>query len=102
MTKRSVEIVLKMFLLRKQEEVNWKHYAKHFGMPASDISDLPALERVAKLSEHWLLKEKFPVWWKLREVLFDCCTEYIDEIRLVFHDIQENVVTGKNHRVFTY
>jgi hypothetical protein len=97
LTKRNVEIVLKMFLLRRQEEANWKIYAKHFEMPISLISDLPILDKIAKLSEHWLQNEKFPTWWKLREILFNCCGEDIDEIRLVMHDIQEQVVTGKNY-----
>ena len=85
-----------MFLLRRQEEANWKIYAKHFEMPISLIFDLSILDKIAKLSEHWLQNEKFPTWWKLREILFSCCGEDIDEIRLVIHDIQEQVVTGKN------
>ena len=97
LTKRTVEIVLKMFLLRKQREIDWKHYAKHFEIESSLLSDLPILDRITKLSEHWLQREEFPVWWKLREVLFNCCAEYIDEIRLVMHDIQEQVVTGKKY-----
>ena len=97
LTKRNVEIVLKMFLLKRQEEANWKIYAEHFEMPISLISDLPILDKIAKLSEHWLQNEKFPTWWKLREILFNCCGEDIDEIRLVIHDIQEQVVTGEKH-----
>ena len=100
LTKRNVELVLKMFLLRKQEETNWKTHGEHFKMPLSLISDLPALDKVAKLSEHWLQNEQFPVWWRLREILFNCCHEYIDEIRLVMSDVQEQVVTG-NQPVYT-
>ena len=94
LTRRNVELVLKMFLLRKQEEANWKTYGEHFKMPLSHISDLPVLDKVAKLSEHWLQNEQFPVWWRLREILFNCFREYIDEIRLVMSDVQEQVVTG--------
>ena len=89
-----------MFLLRKQEEANWKTYTEQFKMPLSHISDLPVLDKVAKLSEHWLQNEQFPVWWRLREILFNCCHEYIDEIRLVMSDVQEQVVTG-NQPVYT-
>ena len=69
-------------------------YAEHFKVPFSLISDLPVLDKVAKLSEYWLQNEQVPVWWRLREILFDCCNEYIDEIRLVMSDIQEHVITG--------
>ena len=93
--------MLKIFLLRNQGQENWKHYAKHFEIPTSAISDLSALDRVAKLSEHWLQREGFPMWWKLRDVLFNCCAEHIDEIKLVIHDIQEQVVTGKNISFYT-
>ena len=86
-----------MFLLRKQEDINWKHYARQFEIPTSVISDHPVLDKIAKLSEHWLQREVFPIWWKLREILFNCCAEYIDEIRLVMYDIQQQVVTGKNY-----
>ena len=86
-----------MFLLRKQEEMKWIIYAKHFEMPISLISDLPILDKITKLSEHWLQSEPFPTWWKLREILFNCCGEDIDEIRLVMDDIHEQVVTGEEH-----
>ena len=92
LTKQNVEILLKMFLLRKQEETNWKIYAKHFEMP---FSDLPNLDKITKLSEHWLQNEPFPTWWKLQEILFKCCGEDIDEIRLIIHDIHEQIVTGE-------
>ena len=86
-----------MFLLRRQEEAYWKIYAEHFEMPISLISDLPTLDKIAKLSEHWLQNEPFPTWWKLREILFNCCGEDLDEIRLVIHDIQEQVISGEKH-----
>ena len=86
-----------MFLLRKQEDMNWKHYARQFEIPTSAMSNLPVLDRIAKLSEHWLQREVFPMWWKLRKILFNCCAEYIAEIRRVMHDIQQQVVTGKNY-----
>ena len=84
-----------MFLLRTQEETNWKFYAKHFEIPISLISDLLTLDKITKLSEHWLQNEQFPTWWKLREILFNCCGEDVDEIRLVIHDIHEKAVTGE-------
>ena len=77
--------------------MNWKIYAECFEMPISLISDLPILDKITKLSEHWLQNEPFPTWWKLREILFNCCSEDVDEIRLVIHDIQEQVVTGEKH-----
>ena len=97
LTKRNVAIVLKMFLLRKQDKENWRFYAEQFKMPISLISDLPNLERITKLSAHWLQNEQFPMWWKLREILFSCCGEHIDEIRLVVCDIQEQVLNGKKN-----
>ena len=87
-----------MFLARKPEEANWTKYAEHFEMPISLLSDLSILDKIAKLSKHWLRNEQYPVWWRLREILFNCCHEYIDEIRLVMSDVQEQVVTG-NHYV---
>ena len=90
-----------MFLLKRQEETNWKLYAKLFEMPPSLISDIPTLDKITKLSENWLQNEPFPTWWKLQEILFNCCGEDIDEIRLIMHDIHEQVVTGEEqyHRV---
>ena len=98
LTKRNVEIVLKMFLLRKQEEMDWKTYTKLFKIPISHLSDLSIPDKITKLSEHWLHTVHFPLWWKLSEILFNCCGEYIDEIRLVMCDVQEKVVNGKQHR----
>ena len=95
LTKRTVEILLKVFLLRKQEETNWKKYAENFEIPMSHLSDLSILDKITKLSEHWLHRVHLPVWWKLGEILFNCCDEYINEIRLVICDIQEHVVNGK-------
>ena len=84
-----------MFLLRKQEEEKWQDYAKHFGVPFSEIKEISLLEKVTKLTEHWLKREPFPVWWELCEILFNCCDSCIDEIRLVMNDIQEQLVNGK-------
>ena len=86
-----------MFLPRKQEEEIWQSYAKHFGVPFSDVRGIPILEKITKLTEHWLNKEQFPLWWELCEILFDCCDTCIDEIRLVMNDIQEQLANGKVH-----
>ena len=84
-----------MFLLRKNEEMNWTNYAKHFDMSSSLLSDLPIMERISKLSEYWLKRQQFPLWRRLGEILYKCCGDYVDEIRLVMSDIQKQVIGGK-------
>ena len=95
LTQMKVESVLKMFLLRKQDEISWKKYAEHFKV---EMSHPQTMERIATLSEHWL-QEVNSSWEMLCEILCNCCEDYIEEIQLVMNDIEEQYVNGEHFKI---
>ena len=96
MTKRNIEIVLKMFLLREKGNIDWKKYAKHFEVDYHQLSgtSMKAMDKVSILSELWYNKEPFPVWWELIDILHKCCDFCPEDIRFFMVDIHDNIVNG--------
>ena len=92
LTKGKVESVLKMFLLRKQDEISRKKYEEHFKV---ELFHLQTMERITTLSEHWLQDELNSSWEMLCEILCNFCEDYIEEIQLVMNDIEKHNVNGE-------
>ena len=99
MTKRNVEKVVKVFLLR-DSPVNaemWKQYAVAFGASLSDKGNVSDMEKVSILCEYWYKKEPFPVWWELGDTLYRCCENWIDDIRLLMRNVNDlHYINGKS------